>query len=98
MIEFNCNSDAETWTGKINYLKDYGNHYEMRIESRSGLHVIFGCSSNGNYICVPDFNVSCYLAHLKDRFWNQEKLTSLLGEVDGITLAEALFNAYDLIE
>jgi len=97
MIEFKCNNKTETWTGKIKYLKDYGNYYEMKIDSRSGFQVIFGCSSIGNFICVPGFNVGCLLAHLKDRFWNQEKLTVLLGEVDGITLAEALYNVYDLI-
>lgn len=97
MIEFNCTNTSETWTGKINYLKDYGNHYEMRIESRSGIDVIFGCSSAGNFVCIPNFNVGCHLAHLKDKFWNQEKLTSILGEVDGITLTEALYNIYDLL-
>lgn len=98
MIEFKCKNDEEEWYGRIYNIDNYGNHYEMRVESRSGLQVIFGCSSGGNFICLPDFNVGCHLAHLRDRFWNQERLISIMGEVDGITIAEALYHVYGLIK
>jgi len=98
MIEFKCENAKEKWYGRIEKIDKYGTHYEMRVESRSELQVIFGCSSGGNFICLPDFNLGCHLAHLKDRFWNQEKLVSILGEVDGITITEALYNVHDLIQ
>ncbi len=97
MIIFKCKNEEESWSGKIKYLNDYGNYYEMRIESRSGLQVIFGESSAGGFACIPEFNVGCHLAHLNDRFWNTEKLTAILGEVDGITVAEALYELSDVI-
>ena len=40
---------------------------------------------------MPDFGVGCHLVDLKDIFWNTEKLTAVLGEVDGITVASALY-------
>lgn len=36
--------------------------------------------------------------NLKDKFWNTEKLTEILGKVAGITVAEALFAVSDTIE
>jgi len=44
---------------------------------------------------MPDFGAGCHLVDLKDRFWNTEKLSDVLGEVDGITVAEALYALAD---
>lgn len=45
-INFNCKLDlddkVEKWTGNISRIEDYGSHYEIRIESRSGITVILG--------------------------------------------------------
>jgi len=38
-----------------------------------------------------------FLAILKDRFWNTESLSSVLGEVDAVTVAQALFVLADKI-
>lgn len=97
MITFECKDDEETWLGTINHLNNYGNYYEIRIESRSSIQVIFGESSSGGFACMPDFNVGCHLTHLKDQFWNTEKLTRILGKVDGITVAEALYELADIV-
>ena len=40
---------------------------------------------------MPDLGAGCHLADLKDKFWNTEKLTKVLGNVDGITVASALY-------
>jgi len=40
--------------------KKYGSYYEMQIESLSGIKVIFGKTSYGNFACIPDFNAGCY--------------------------------------
>lgn len=85
----------DIWTGKITDIKSYESHYEMLIESRSSLRVIFGRSSSGGFACLPDYRIACHLAHLKDCFWNTEQLVSVLGAVDGITVARALYNIAD---
>lgn len=99
---FKCTSKtnrrSERWIGKIIEFKNHGSHYEMRIDSRSGILVIFGRTTQGGFACMPDFGAGCHLVNLKDKFWNTEKLSKVLGKVDGITVAEALFAVSDSIE
>jgi hypothetical protein len=83
-------SRSEKWTGKITVFKSYGTHYEIRIESRSGILVLFGKTEQGAFACMPDFGAGCHLVNPRDLFWNTEKLVSVLGKVDGITVASAL--------
>jgi len=99
MLSFTCRmrtgDGIECWDGIIPRLKDYGSHYEIRIESRSGIMVIFGKTSNGGFACMPDHAVGCHLSDLTDKFWNTERLVPILGEVDGITVAQALYTLAD---
>lgn len=99
---FDCvwqhDNGIDEWDGYISQFKKSNGHYEMLIESRSSLRVVFGTSSFGGFACMPDFQVSCYLVNLKDRFWNTEKLVSVLGSVDGITVATALYCISDSVE
>ena len=94
---FICKNDTEQWRGEIKYIKNYGSHYEMCIESRSSLVVQFGETSAGNFLCVPAFGVGSELAGLSDRFWNSEHLIRVLGEIDGITVSEALYEVSKMI-
>lgn len=87
----------ERWKGKISEFRNHGNHYEIRIESRSGILVIFGKSTQGGFACMPDFGVGCHLVNPRDKFWNTEKLSSVLGKVDGITVASALYALADKV-
>ena len=91
---FECSMETENgvekWSGLIVNLVNHGSHYEMRIESRSGIMVIFGETRLGYFACIPDFGAGCHLVHPSDLFWNTEKLVSVLGKVDGITVACAL--------
>lgn len=93
-MNFECSMETEngieTWYGLIVNLINHGSHYEMRIESRSGIIVIFGESRLGYFACIPEWNAGCNLAHPSDIFWNTEKLVRVLGKVDGITVACAL--------
>lgn len=41
-------------------------------------------------MCIPNYNVGCYLSRFNDLFWNSEKLSELMGEVDGVTAATAI--------
>ena len=86
-----CRRKTERWSGIIPGIIQHGSHYEIRIESRSGIMVVFGKTTRGGFACMPDFGVGCHLVNLKDIFWNSEKLTAVLGEVDGITVASALY-------
>ena len=90
-ITFKCiaskgTKSEETWTGSISYLNYFGSHYEMCIQSRSSIYVLFGKSRDGYFACIPDWQAGCHLVDLKDLFWNTESLSQSLGETDGITL------------
>lgn len=85
------NEEKEEWQGEISKINKHNDCYEIFITSRSSIMVIFGSTSRGGFVCIPDFNVGCHLVDLKDRFWNREKLTEVLGYVDGITVASALY-------
>ena len=80
----------EKWTGEIISFKNHGSHYEIVIESRSRIHVLYGKTEQGAFACMPDFGAGCHLVNPNDQFWNTEKLTRVLGKVDGITVATAL--------
>jgi hypothetical protein len=88
----------ESWTGKITKLVNYGSHYEIRIESRTGITVLIGICEQGNFDSIPDWNAGCYLSSLKDSFWNKERLCDALGLVDGITVTSALYSLADYIK
>lgn len=90
-MKFKCITKEESWDGKVAYVKKYSSHYEIKIESRSGLTVLVGKTINGGFACIPDFGVGCHLVNLKDKFWNTESLVRGLGEVDGLTVATALY-------
>lgn len=90
MYTFNCKNRKETWDGAVTMLKNQGDHYEFHIQSRPSIMVIFGKTSIGYFACMPDFNVGCHLASLNDVSWNTERLTKVLGKVDGVTVANAI--------
>ena len=102
MLTFNCtknvNGIIEKWDGCINKFINYGSHYEIKIESRSSIMVLFGKSSSIAFCSIPDFGAGCHLVDLKDKFWNTEKLVDVLGKVDGITVAQALYSLSDKIK
>lgn len=93
-MEFECvritGKRAERWAGRVKSIKKFGSHYEIIIESRVLILVIFGKIAKGYFACIPDFDAGCYLDDLHDSFWNKEQLINVLGTVDGITVATAL--------
>ena len=101
-MEFVCNnkmkSRSESWKGRVTSLNIGNGSYELRIESRSSIHVIVGRIKQGGFACMPDFGAGCHLINLRDIFWNTEKLVKVLGKVDGITVGAALYALADKIE
>ena len=87
----------EVWTGTIASFINYGSHSEIRIVSRSSILVLLGKTSLGKFACMPDFGAGCHLASLKDKFYSTEKLTQVMGKIDGITVASALAAIADKI-
>jgi hypothetical protein len=88
----------EKWTGKVTYLENYGSHFEINIISRSSLIVLFGKTSRGFFASIPDFGSGCHLVKPDDIFWNTESLSRVLGKVDGITVATALYTIADKLK
>lgn len=89
---------SESWEARIAYIKNYGSHYEMRIQSYYGsILILFGRTAFGYFACIPDFEAGCHLSYLKDTFWNTEQLTKIIDEITGITVAQALYCAADYI-
>lgn len=91
---FECSNKTknknERWSGRIIGFKNYGTHYEIKIQSRSSILVLYGKTEHGAFACIPDFGAGCHLVNPKDLFWNTEQLVRVLGKVDGITVACAL--------
>lgn len=93
-IEFECEikkgKKVEKWLGLVTNITNFGSHYELKIESKSGFIIIVGKTNYGNFICIPDYNIGCHLSTLQDLFWNTERLLMIMNKVDGITVAHAL--------
>jgi len=102
MMIFECVKQSgkrkEKWPGRITYLRNYGSHFELQIESRSSLMVLFGKTSRGFFASIPDFGSGCHLVNPDDIFWNTESLSRVLGKVDGITVATALYTLADKLQ
>ncbi len=95
MNTFICKHRKKSWFGSIYRFENYGSHYELTIQSRSSIIVVFGKTSQGYFACMPDFDVGCHLSNLNDVFWNTERLTRVLGVVDGVTVAYALLYLFN---
>lgn len=93
-MNFECISHndgiTESWKGEIVYFSDSANCIEMNIQSRSSIDIIIGTTQYGNYVCIPNFEVGCYLSSFDDIFFNTERLSRLIGKVDGVTVATAI--------
>lgn len=90
--------EKECWPGYITTFKDHGSHFEILIQSRSSIQVLFGKTSLGYFACMPDFCSGCHLGTPDDVFYNSEKLIyAMKNKVDGITVAMALHTVADKI-
>lgn len=93
-ISFHCREKIgetyEEWNGYVTHIRNYGSHYEVKIDSRSGFIFIIGKYVNGAFISIPAYNVGCDLSIYSDYFWNNEHLAMIMNPVDAATVAEAL--------
>ena len=70
----NLNDKKETWKANLKSIIDYGNYY----------------TDDYNWVALPIQEVSCSLASFDDIFWNEERLSSLIGVIDATTIATAI--------
>ena len=89
-MTFKCIYENQKWTGNIIKEHNYGSHFEIRIESRSSITILFGKTSMGNFACLPDYGAGCHLAEFDNEFYNTQKLSNVINTVDGITVAKGL--------
>lgn len=98
MLEFKCmhefdDGERQDWIGKIEYVKNYGSHYEVKISARGTSNiVILGQYSDGWFLVIPAWDVGTSLSkYLSDINYNKEKLIMITeNEIDGTTIAYAL--------
>ena len=82
----------ERWSGVAEVIRETPNVVEAMVEAR-GTHmdVIIGSYFSGHFICIPNINVGCSLSTWwDDIFWNTERLSIQMNEVDAITAAYAV--------
>ncbi|WZL79230.1 hypothetical protein QBE55_03440 [Eubacteriales bacterium mix99] len=91
-MAFHCHKKIgrkyEQWDGYMKSIRNYGSHYEIQIESRSGFFFLVGNYVNDNFIRIPAFGVGYDLSCYSNYFWNNENLARFLNPVDAATVAE----------
>lgn len=53
-------------------------------------HILLGSHQNGNFICIPNWNIGCELAGFSDWFWNSEQLSKQLPIEDAMCIAKGI--------
>jgi len=87
-----CNKGEDSWTASVDVIDSYGPFMEVCFCGRgSSLHAIIGPQESGHFICIPAYNAGCELAEYDDVFWNTERLSSVIGRVDALTIAQGLY-------
>lgn len=92
MLQFKYHTSKESGIGKIKVISPI-DPIEADIDADGwNFHVIVGSYINGNYICIPNWNVGSDLADLSDTFWNSERLMNYtqLGETNSLIVSQAL--------
>lgn len=103
MVKYKCihrtSSRIQTWEGTIKPISRNNEYIEAVITGKgSCLHVITGPQINGNFICIPNYDIGSELSSYDDVFWNKERLSRSLGIIDATTVATGLKyiqNAFD---
>lgn len=85
------NGKEETWQATLKQLNNYNDYYEAIIEARSTyFNMLVGHTDTYYWAALPIQEVACSLSNPSDTFWNEERLSRLIGAVDGITIATCI--------
>lgn len=91
-LTFSYHDGEETAEATIISLENYGSHYKVQLEGRSGFSFYIGKSADGHFMCAPSFGAGCPLASYTDYFWNRESLEKHLPRADAFEIAHAIKN------
>ena len=87
----NLNDKKETWKANLKSIIDYGNYYKAIINARSThFDILVGYTDDYNWVALPIQEVSCSLASFDDIFWNEERLSNLIGAIDATTIVSTI--------
>lgn len=90
-MDYPCKYKTKTWDGTYENLEISQDRLEVDVSGRgSSFHIIVGRYQNGNYLCIPSWQVGCELAGYQDTFWNREQLARQIGVVDAVTIVSAI--------
>lgn len=98
-LKIDCKRGEDSWVARlipqvVNHKKGY---YEVCIIGRgSEFRGVIGVSSHGRYLCIPHWGIGCELAAFTDTFWNSERLSQYVSEVDATTLAQGIAHLEEL--
>ena len=85
-------TEGDSHTAEIKIIRK-GNPLEMDVITEGWVfHVIAGSHRDGNYVCIPNWNIGSELASLNDRYWNSERLIQYasMGRENAEVVAAAL--------
>ena len=69
---------------------------ELKISGRgSSYNIILGSYSSGNFLCIPDIDLGCPLAHWSDIFRNTERIATILNRTDAVTIAAGIYEYWN---
>ena len=99
MISFTYPDGSSIKTGQITVISaSFPIEAEIQADGWN-FHIIAGKHRDGNYICIPNWNIGSELAGLSDTFWNSERLAACtdLGEQNSCIIASALAELSQII-
>lgn len=90
-IKIPCQIEDQVWDCTVNNYEEYQGYKKANVSGRgSSIDFLYGTTNDYNWIALPVQEIATTLSSFTDTFWNSEKLTSLIGEVDAMTIACAL--------
>lgn len=100
-MNYSCNTLTSRgvidWECTVELIDQHDAFYEAIIEGKgSSFHVIVGPQINGNFLCIPNWQIGCELASLSDVFWNSEQISQHLNQIDTKTVALGLMQLQNI--
>ena len=86
--------EVDQYQGSITTIRLKEEPYEAEVNAMGySFHILFGYHRDGWFLCIPNWNFGCELAHPSDLFWNMDSMTretSMLDYEDATAIAYAL--------
>lgn len=80
-----------SYQGQLNITRLDHHFVEFTLEGRgSTFYAAVGHNSHGSYLCIPMLYIGCELSRLNDEFWNRERISRFLNEIDTLTVVKGL--------